>query len=261
MLLSRGGLDLRTVTRYLALRSPGVTVHSQRVLPLQGQKLLSVEQPQNQLERYWGRPRIGTNVVLAAVAYDVVCKYAEILIEKKNFLSYGITGFNRGMSGANSESYAADCLKTLKLLQKTAGLLGVEIHDIDDSLTTIDRNITGINLLMAEIRNKLLAECPGIPETYLFGRQTRGGLASDNREAEQVNSEANRLFNQRWLPLLRQLVMIIIKGDCPVKMWDIRSIVISRKSGFNSDPLEAAQTNLIAMQTKQLELSLPTEGV
>jgi hypothetical protein len=257
-----GGIDLDNVEYYHAVAAAGSLggnnlIHKDRVLPLQGRKLTCIETSSDVFELYWGLPSIGTAVVKAALVVDVLMAYGETLVAYKNHIDIGIKGFNQGMQGGNREKYEEDVLATLKAYQKMLGLLGIRVHDKEDETKTIERNLSGVPEMIQEARANLLMHCPNIPESWLLGRKSTGGLTTADKEDEQVDSIANQLWQLEHYPQLMRLVEVLLRsGNCPSRNWPISNIKLTRVSGSIPEPLNNARTRLINAQAEKIEIEV-----
>ncbi len=219
--------------------------HADRVLALQGRKLVASDWSfSNYLDRQWGLPLIATHTIEAAMKYDVAIALANVLLHKKSTIVYKFKGLFESVSRPNAEELVGKYIEIAQKFQQLSNLLNISIADSDLSdIDAIDRNLTGVSDVIDRTRDYLLANCPSIPQSHLFGRHERtGGLSASNDESEDVNARAERLYRSRWLPLLRKLNRILIKSSsCPVRNADPSTISVLRSSGFTPDPLEAVQ--------------------
>jgi hypothetical protein len=181
-----------------------------------------------------------------------------IVLQKKNFLAMAIKGFEDGMDGDNesTENYANNLTVRVNLLQRISNLLGVAMHDTEDRIETIDRNMAGMSEGCQIIKEEILTNC-NVTESWLFGlKSTSGGLSTaSEQEEKQVNSIANKTFENRWLPHLEHIIKILLGcNSCPVKNYPVELILVSRKSGYSPNPKEEAETQKIITEADKIRV-------
>lgn len=201
-------------------------------------------------------PFIDSQTVQAAIEYDQAVHAIGVLIQKKNFLAMGVNGFLSNMMKAGNEEYAARVVELVSNIQKTSSILNVEIFDKNDmELKVIERDLGQLDNAIDRMRDRLLASTNNIPETRLFGRARTGGLSGAQDDDDRVNSEANRLFSSRWLPLINQLNLLLVnEPSCPSRKA-LSKLAISRiDSGKPTTKLELARIRLINAQAEKIEL-------
>lgn len=201
-------------------------------------------------------PFIDPQTVQAAIEYDQAVHAIGVLIQKKNFLAMGVNGFLSNMMKAGNEEYAARVVELVSNIQKTSSILNVEIFDKNDmELKVIERDLGQLDSAIDRMRDRLLANTNNIPETRLFGRARTGGLSGAQDDDDRVNSEANRLFGPRWLPLINQLNLLLVnEPSCPSRKA-LSKLTINRvDSGKPTTKLELARIRLINAQAEKIEL-------
>jgi hypothetical protein len=257
-LFGHKSVDHRLVEYYANSLGNQTTIHTSRVLPLAARKLLRSEKWGTVKEREWGRPLLGSSVLKAAIRYEAAIVISSILIEKKNMLVYGVRGFNDGMEGSGSDSYAMQAINQVKMLQQASNILNVALVDLDSSkLEAIDRNISGVSDLIDKSRQALLASLDNIPADYIFGEREKGGLNGGNDDLERNNNLANQKFKTRWLPHLNKLNLLLLNSSsCPIKNVDISTIEINRESSFVENPSDTADTRLKLLQGDQILIAM-----
>jgi hypothetical protein len=223
----------------------GAVVDAGRVLALQGEALLPSERHGSWLERRWGRRLIGDAVIDAALKLDLAIAATSILIQQKNFAVMKVKGLLQAITGMSNGDRAAvnDIIQTLKALESGKNLLNAHIIDMENQdISYVERNLSGVDAAVQKLKENLLMHVANIPESYLFGMNSRGGLQRGTTEDKQVDSRANELFEQRWIPILNKLLILMLNGrGCPVKGFDPSLISISRKSSYTPDPIEQAK--------------------
>lgn len=250
-------IDHRFVPAYQSVMS-GMSslVHASRILPLQGRKLLKSEPYQNIYEMYWGRPICDPKLIESTIRYDAALAALGIVLQKKNFLAMAIEGLEDGFSGDSSsiERFSGQLLQRMKLLQKSSNLLNVAMHDTTGDIKAIERNLGGMADVLEKIKEEILVNC-SIPQSYLFGMKAKsGGLSAAAEEEKEIDAHAEKLFEHRWKPLLRQLVDVMLGSrSCPVdaKGLDIR---VKRVSGSAPDQLKEAEIRKMNLEADRLEL-------
>jgi hypothetical protein len=194
-------------------------------------------------------PLVDKNTRQAAIDYENACRAATILIERKNYLVMGIASYLDNMSKVGNEAYSAKLIAMVKTMQATATLMGVQLVDLDKmNISTIERNLSGVDALIDRLRDALLASTNNIPESRLFGRARTGGISAANDDAERTDSEADRLFQTRWQPLIRQVITILLMEK------NVNALVrVGRVSTFVPRPIDVARARLINAQAMAAE--------
>jgi hypothetical protein len=231
----------------------GLRLHASRILPLQGRKLVRSEETHSILEKYWGRPLMSPKLVESTLRLDAAILNLGNILHKKNFLAMAIQGFSEGFDGDNDsgsiEAFADGLTVRMELLQKISNILNVVLHDANDEINVVDRNMAGTSEAVEKMKEDVLLNCgPTIPASYLFGMIKSGGLSASNEEEQQVNATADRLFG-RWEEFLNKIVEVLLGcRSCPVKNYPSSLVSVTRQPGYSPPMLEAATARKVVLE-------------
>jgi hypothetical protein len=230
-------------------------IDAARVLPLQGSKLLPSEKDWNIYDKWWGRPLISAAVVDAALKLDMAIAAASILVQQKNTTVIGISGlFDKITMAADGHDNAiADVVALLKTWEAGRNLLNVNIIDKDEQTADyLDRNIAGVADLIQKLKENFLMQCPGIPETELFGQVSHGGLSRSTDDRQSINDAASELYKQRWLPQIKKLVNLMLLGkNCPVQGYNPSLVSVARVPSYAPSEMDQAKLRAITAATDE----------
>lgn len=198
-------------------------------------------------------PLIDSNTIIAEQLYAQAVNAGVTLLQKKNFTTMGIDGFNKGLSEEIAGEYSRKMMSIVQQLQLTNNILNVVLHDRKETdISMLERSLSGSDAIIDRARDYLLASCNNIPETRLFGNSRVGGLNKANDDANKTEAEANRLFDTRWKPLVKQLNSLLIKEPKSPSSRFANSVTISRRSSSGLTELEKARIELLKAQAAKL---------
>jgi hypothetical protein len=230
-------------------------IHADRLVPFRLSPLLPCEIPHSQTAKNWGRPAIKQNTIDACLQYEIAVKATNILIQKKNFLGVGIKGYLRGMSAQNSDAYAGRVESIVRSIQSTSNLQNVGVYDTEEmNISSIERNLSGINTAVDKIKEYLLGVIDDIPESYLLGTPNTG-LSNSSNELERIDGVANSKLNG-CLSFIYQIMSALLKSsDCPFNDADIAKLFIHREPLFDVSQTELANNRLTNARAEAIEIS------
>lgn len=207
-------------------------------------------------------PLIDSNTILAEQLYSQCVGAAATLLQKKNLLTMGIDGFNKGLRDEVAGEYSNLLIRNVKHLQKTSNILNVVLHDRKETeLGVLERALTNVDNIIDRARDYLLSNCNNIPETRLFGASRIGGLSRSNDDDDRTNSEADRIFSSKWEPLIKQLNKLLIKERGSPSARSINDLIVARVSSYKPRDIDVARTRLINAQAAKLEAELEDRDV
>lgn len=245
-------IDQKPTGKYIVDRQ---IVDRSRILVMKGRHIYN--------NRYNGcslEPLLNSATINAAVLYEQAVKTSATLLQLKSTMTMGISNYNDGMRKEQAGEYSRGIIKIVEQLQTTNKILNVNLHDKNETtIQVLERSLSQVDAIVDRIRDYLLSSTNNIPETRLFGSSRVGGLSKSNDDDSRTNSEAARIFQTTWRPLISQLNGLLVREKKSPSARLLGEVTIARKSSNPTDRLADARIRLINAQAAKLELEMGSD--
>jgi hypothetical protein len=240
---------------YYEITVNNILINADRLIPFCLNPLLPCEIPIGEQEKHWGRPAIRPAVIEACLQYELAVKAAAVLIQKKNFIGVGIKDFLQGLSGSDHNQYMEKVTELVRTVQNTSNLMNVGVYDLEDmAVTTIERNVSGVNDCLDKIKDRLLSVLDNIPESYLLGTPNNS-ISNSANEIERIDATAQSKFNY-CIPYINSIIKsLCLSSSCPVDNPNPDVLTLVRPKLYDISPNDKANNRLLHAQAHAIELA------